>query len=216
MIHRRDFLELVAIVGASSLFGSVVSVPSLAFAKDEVYDGACLDYSDVSQSEVEKLLQRQAELDAAGIISGAELLDDERGFRRGRPRYDTVYGASVQSSTGLRDVSGQPSGGYSFGSAGGAVYIALSGGPNLSISFGFPAPWNRVSVGVSFGKIVPVSGIMVNIPGDGMHYKVRLNNTYASKPFTVYKTDPRGVRTVYRRSHTTPVLVSKDFRAYRA
>lgn len=39
--------------------------------------------------------------------------------------------------------------------------------------------------------------------------------TYVSKPFTVYRTDARGVRSVYRRSHTIPAFVAKDFRTYR-
>lgn len=94
------------------------------------------------------------------------------------------YGEQVQSqvvATEYRSVtttpSGQPSGGYSFPSTGGSIYINTNGGSTVTYSVG--VSWGTVSVGVSVGSIsTSVTGVSVFVPGDGNHYKVQLRHNY--------------------------------------
>lgn len=119
----------------------------------------------------------------------------------------------MYKSSGYRDVSGQPSGGYSFKAPGGSISVSYTGGASITLSFGCPLPWGTVSFGCSFGRSngIGVGSMSQNIPGDGHKYKVTLDNKYKVMPYTVYYTNSRGQRSVYARKVSTPVIVDYNF-----
>lgn len=229
-MSRRELIGLVGI-GASSLL-----IPEFAFASDGsgsldektierialTSPDSILDLSSLPDADQDKILLQRTEAEAAWIIS---LLENEHGeapstlsAKSRSNKYTTVYGKAAYKNSGYRLVPGQKEKGVSF-STGGTIYFALSGGSKITISFGFPAPWGTISMGVSFGKFLggspAVGGYEVDIPGDKKRYKVWLNNEYKSIPYTIYYTDTKGKRKVYARKCGTPVIVGHDFDARR-
>lgn len=101
---------------------------------------------------------------------------DNSTFRYGEEVIPEII--SSESATIVTTPSGQPVEGYSFPSAGGSVDIDLGGGPTVTYSVG--VSWGVVSVGISIGAATTssVSGISVDVPGDGNHYKIQLRHNY--------------------------------------
>lgn len=165
-----------------------------------------------SNREVEDFLDALAAKEAAEIIKHAHETVSSSVLAKGKPYYETVYGSTVTSESGYRRITTR---GYAF-STGGTLYFELSGGANISIGFSIPASFGgSISVSVSFGRQVSSPGIGVTIPGGNIPYGVELNNTYSTKPYTVYYIDAYGNRSVYAHMHTTPVLTYHHFRTVR-
>ena len=175
------------------------------------------DFSGLPRTEIDRLLLLQAESESAQIIGQALADGPKTGIVPfARPSYSNVYGSPVKASTGARDVGGQPSGGYSANSPF-SVGVALSGGPNITVGFGFPSPWGSTNISISFaaskGQGV-ASAVNVSMPGDNRRRKVKMNLEYESIPYTVYYTDSSGKKSVYRRAHTVPSITGQDHFIY--
>lgn len=93
----------------------------------------------------------------------------------GEQQYTEVVNSQSVSLTTTPD--GQYSGGYSFPSSGGSIYINTAKGSSttLSVSVG----WGIVSVDLNVGLVDSsgsVNGICVNVPADNNHYIVKLRH----------------------------------------
>lgn len=223
-LSRRSFVASSAL-----LISGLLVNPSLAFADtgvDEDYselfeymtEAGVFDFSGLPEAEISRMLLLQAQYESSQLIATLNASEGVRkGISRVRPGYSNVYSSPVKQSSGFRDVGNQPRDGFSYNTAGSSVTILTSGGPSISLTFGFPSPWGTTAIGVSFAtyKSGAVGGYNVGIPGDGNRYKIKANIDYESTPYTVYYTDSNGKRSVYKRTHTAPSIVGRDFRAYR-
>lgn len=224
MNNSNTILSRRSVVGLGASMLSLF-IPSTAFAVNPITQMADLPCSRSISStpyvfvghsveETESFISSVAQKESDCFIKECGFIDDSGIEKRGRPYYETEYGDTQNTSSGYRYITSDT---YSF-SHGGLLYFSPSGGPNISISFSFPAKFGgTIGVSVSFGKkVTGPSGVGVNIPGGQVPYKVQLNNTYASKPYTVYYIDAYGNRSVYAHMHTTPTLIGYDFRVVRA
>lgn len=224
-MDRRQFFGL-SVVAASRLLFSDLDTPSLALAQDlnlvnELNTSVAPNYLTIdtfdcvgmSSNQIEMALQSIAQKEAQQFVESDISTAESMGILRVRPKYDTVYDKPVAKSSGYRDVSGQPAGGYSFKSPGGSISVSYTGGANISLSFGCPLPWGTVSIACSFGRSngIGVESMAQFIPGDGHSYKVTLNNKYNVLPYTVYYTNASGVRSVYAHKVSSPVIVGYAF-----
>lgn len=220
-MSRRVFLASAAL-----LIPSFAIQPRLAFADEaggdeyaELFlyrtETGIFNFSSLPQADKDRLLLLQAEYESSRLIAELEMADGmSLGMARTRPKYSTVYSKAVKKNSGFRDLPNQRKNGYSF-EKDSQVIISLVGGPNITLSFGFPSPWGTTSLGVSFATARSSSAIVaygITIPGDKKRHKIQLNLQYESIPYTVYYTNSSGKKSVYKRAVTTPSLVGEDYR----
>lgn len=100
--------------------------------------------------------------------------------------------------------TGQPSGGYSFPSYGGSVYIQTSGGGEISV--GLSVSWDpaySISISKGLASDKPsAAGLCVNFPANSNHYIVKLKHTYIVKHLKIdYYRGPDYLSTSYVTKH---------------
>ncbi|MEG0076550.1 hypothetical protein [Anaerorhabdus sp.] len=170
--------------------------PSVLAEEDENYtiDEVIIYQSNLSRDEIEESLIKQIDLEVQSLTSK----HDENGLLRARPTYETVYGTTQRVDyTGKCGNQNLP-GGRQF-PTGGGFYFSDQGGPTLSVSVGFPAPYNLIGFSVSFGNS-STSGIFVNAPNKVDYFLLYSKMTYDVKPYVVYETDSFGNKKVYSRN----------------
>lgn len=112
--------------------------------------------------------------------------DEDSSIRRG-PKYEykTVYGEDfTRTFTGYP--SGQPTKGYSFPQAGGAVYFSNSGGPTVTLTASLGGVYGNIAISTNLGKMA-TTGYLVNIPKSNNFYKVKVSKTLKFRPYITYR-----------------------------
>ncbi len=223
-LSRRSFIATSALVVSGLLVNPSSALADASAGEDysELFkymtEAGIFDFSGLSEEEINRMLLLQAQYESSQLLLTLDVDGSaQQSIARARPGYSNVYSSPVKKSSGFRDVGNQPRDGFSYNTSGSSVTVLTSGGPSISLAFGFPAPWGTITIGVSFAtyRSGAVGGYNVGIPGDGKRYKVQANIVYESTPYTVYYTDSAGKKSVYKRTHTTPSIVGRDFRAYR-
>lgn len=194
-ITRRSLIAAAVIGGASLILPKDV----LAMDNKEIASSSInyLARPDLSETEFDILLRKQAEEEAAQIIAQALENPDAVTRAGGRPTYSTVYGRAVMKSTGRHDIAGQPPGGIQISS--GSVFVQPSGGGSVGFSVALPGGLGSISVSVPKARrSLGVTGYSIDISGSGF-YKITANVTHKIQPYVVYETR-NGRRRVYARA----------------
>lgn len=223
VMSRRAFVVTSALLASGLVmnpyeaFADGTGMDKYAELQAYMSDDGIFDFSGLPRTEIDRLLLLQAEFESVRLMADIGRESNSGAIVPfGRPSYSNVYGSPVKARSGARDVGNQPSQGYSSNSAF-SVGVALSGGPNVALSFGVPSPWGTTSIGVSFaaskGQGV-ASAVNVSMPGDNKRRKIKMNIEYESTPYTVYCTDSSGNKSVYRRAHTVPSITGRDSLVY--
>lgn len=212
-ITRRSMLTVAGLVTASLIAPRKLYASSASsFVTDPSYDSirTIEDFSNRTKSELESIVLERAKIEGEQFIESLNASIQSPSVTRGRPYYENVYGPVTYTNSGFRFVDGQPANGYSF-SNGGTIYVELTGGFTVGISFSFPLSFGgSAGASVSFARTVPSPGIGVDIPAGGRK-KVKANVEYASTPYTTYYVDAYGNRSVYAHLHSYPVVSGRDF-----
>lgn len=98
--------------------------------------------------------------------------------------YKTEY-SPKKTVTASGYAGNQPSGGIQF-KTGGGFYYAEDGGPQVTVSVSFPAPFKGVSFGIGMGVVKNTSGVFVTVPETTGFYKCRVNKTYEVTRYIIY------------------------------
>lgn len=189
-----------SIIAAAALGSLSLVAPHAALADESKSDVVEFPaFPEMSETEIDAIVHRHAEEEAARIIEEAMSSDDAAFYAtRGRPSYSTVYGDVYMKASGWHDVAGQPPGGVHI-DGGGEIHVNTSGGGSVSVSV--PLPHGLGNVGVSIplaSRGWSATGYAVLIDGVGF-WKATANIEHKVQPFVVYETVD-GVKKVYKKA----------------
>lgn len=222
-VREASLTRRSALAAAGLISGSML-IPDTLYASDAPLPSASNNsrrlavvkgHANLARSELEAVIFEQAKKEGDKLIQSLNESIGNSKAARGRPYYENVYGPVTYANSGYQFVGGQPANGYSF-SNGGSIYVELTGGPSVGVSFSFPLSFGgAVGVSMSFARAVSSPGIIVNIPAGGRK-KVKANIEYASTPYTTYYIDAYGNRSVYAHLHSYPEVTGRDFKVVNA
>ncbi|MBE6034989.1 MAG: hypothetical protein E7222_09875 [Clostridiales bacterium] len=186
----RDYDEKNSKYDVNRIYGFMLSVPVFAAEAD---DNSTIESSTyiIDDAVRNADIQRQVDEQLATLIAADSKL---------RGEYDWVYSnkfAKPKYVTKGGYPSGQLPGGVKFSKPGGAFSWSPEGGPVVSASVGFSAPYKAVTLGVNLGvsKANESLKYVQHVSNYTDHVKLYVNKTMEVKPYITYRTDRRTGKT---------------------